>query len=213
MNSNNTDIKVFSYTNETELKNIEVLKNSALYRAGKIKKAFNEFDNETPFTNEILQSLYSDRGTAIIAQYAKKIEDYVNAQILHVRPSLQQTIYPEFNKKCNALKTELQLIIGDHTQDNELIKYENDFIINQSKIDELTESANKYIQNQYDLELFECVKAIADVMKQNEVVLNRFKKYMPLNDLLRWINKDDFQVEKFEGVDARFKAFNKMNNK
>ena len=206
---------IYVYTSEKEIKEVEHLKAFSYQIANEIKKAWELFD-EKPFTNEILQSIYMNYGNELIEKRSKAIDEYIESQIEDIRPALIQQIIPAFNKKCNKFKDGLNRAFGTmyYDQKYKLCKYENDkFIIDESKVQPMLNSAKKYITNQFDKDLYDVLTNISDILKSKESVIKEYKSVFSLSKLMEYINNDTLEVERFSGVKDGIDAYVKYKNR
>jgi len=207
---------LFSYTDAEELQRIEFLKRDSLIAAQEIKEAYFKFDPEVEFSDKILQSIYRDRGEGIILSKSQKIDNYINAQLIELRGYISEQVLPSFNQKTYDFKNRINEILNSGGKDWKFCKYldfEQKFIIDEDKIKPLIDASNKYLTNEVDVDFYNALQDISKVFKKHSELFDKFQEYEPLSKVMLWINKENYEVDKFAGVKSLYDAYVKYKNR
>lgn len=196
--------KIFIKEDEKKRKEIDLLLIESVKRGESFKRLYEDF-TEKEFSSELWEQVKINGITDILNDYESEHLDYINKQPKSVRDVLRANLnvtYEEIEKFTRSSSIILAPFNDNSIKITNYIKGE--FVVDKVKESELIELCRIYIDNAIDAEFLKCVKEFAELCKKHKPILNVLKNDTRnwsgissaeyLNEVLKYINKDDFSI-------------------
>lgn len=196
--------KIFIKEDEKKRKEIDLLLIESVKRGESFKRLY-EYFTEKEFTYELWEQVKINGITDILNNYESEHLDYINKQPKSVRDVLRANLNVTSEEIEKFTRSSSIILAPFNDNSIKITNYiKGEFVVDKAKESELIESCRIYIDNAIDAEFLKCVKEFAELCKKHKPILNVLKNDTRnwsgisdaeyLNEVLKYINKDDFSI-------------------